>query len=144
MNKSYLEILVLLLLNIRLTRCDNKKFMILPLKSLKKNNIDLPFDNPLIRPYLPEDLSKPNFMNEWYTKCIYSEIIVGIPNQKYILDFVFTTSNLKQVITRNFQRNKTYNFYNISSSYKNITELKIFCSYCSLTRYGTVKDIFYF
>ncbi len=117
----------------------NSQLLILPLKSFKWNNIDLPTDNKKIKVSTYGE----SFATNWGFKGIHTELIVGNPPQKIITDLNQYFPDLTAEFTTNYQERENKNYFKESNTYKNITEIKEKIDndhYATLL--GTGEDVF--
>ncbi|MCQ2816227.1 MAG: hypothetical protein MJ252_03065 [archaeon] len=119
-------------------------FLILPLKSKKKNNIDLPFTDTRISQYLPKDFTSYDYADSWYRDSIFSEVSVSNPPQKIISEFGQKAMKVSLVCNDLFQSPNNKNYFKISNTYKNITGIKSLLDQGKVLIRGEIEDIFHF
>lgn len=123
----------------------NSSFMTMPIKSFKKNNIDLPFNDPQVSQYIDPEISINTIISNYFQKTFFAEISAGNPTYNYPLEISPYQYIFSSTIEPKYQRQKNNNFYANSNTYKNISSLEIqkMSNYIRLSDFCNYDD-FYF
>lgn len=120
------------------------QFLIIPLLSYKKNNIDLPSNDPQFNKFLNLNSSLTNLIEGWYLQTVLAELSVGNPQLKLMGEFKKKVELLECVRNDKFQSKNNLNIFGLSKTIKGVNMLNKYENYPSVTFYGDIYDDFYF